>query len=237
MPKSSFVLYLDYRKHLDLIQDDSDFRRLIEAIFAYCEYGEEPSNLSPIATMAFSFIRANLDRDNIKYESVKEKRKESGRLGGIARASKAKQNVANEANANFAKQNVANEAVNATATATGTATATATATDTVKYNTPYTPQGDSVSKEEYSDEFEIFWREYPNKNSGKKKAYSSFKTAMKKTTMAELMRSLDAHKRSSQWTKDDGKFIPHATTWLNGERWTVELEPEYKPSDRWRGAI
>ena len=141
MPKSSFVLYLDYRKHLDLIQDDSDFRRLIEAIFAYCEDGEEPSNLSPIATMAFSFIRANLDRDNIKYESVKEKRKESGRLGGIARASKAKQNVANEANAKFAKQNVANEAVNATATAT------------VKCYTPYTPQGDRVSKEEYSDEF------------------------------------------------------------------------------------
>ena len=51
------------------------------------------------------------------------------------------------------------------------------------------------------------------------------------------MRSLDAHKRSSQWTKDGGAYIPHATTWLNGERWTVELEPEYKPSDRWRGAI
>ena len=112
MPKSSFVLYLDYRKHLDLIQDDSEFRRLIEAIFAYCEDGEDPSNLSPIATMAFSFIRSNLDRDNIKYESVKEKRKESGRLGGLARASKDKQSVANEANANFAKQNVANEADN-----------------------------------------------------------------------------------------------------------------------------
>lgn len=73
MPKSSFVLYLDYKKHFDLIQDDTDFRRLIEAIFAYCEDGSEPSNLSPVAEMAFSFIRANLDRDNGKYNETKEK--------------------------------------------------------------------------------------------------------------------------------------------------------------------
>lgn len=106
-----------------------------------------------------------------------------------------------------------------------------------KKNTTYPPKGDSVAKEEYSDEFEMFWREYPNKNSGKKKAYSSFKTAMKKTKLADIMKSLDAHKRLSQWTKDGGAYIPYATTWLNGERWTVELEPEYKTSDRWAGAI
>lgn len=75
MPKSSFVLYLDYKKHFDLIQDDGDFRRLIEAIFAYCEDGSEPYNLSPVAEMAFSFVRANLDRDNGKYNETKDRRK------------------------------------------------------------------------------------------------------------------------------------------------------------------
>lgn len=63
MPKSSFVLYLDYKKHFDLIQDDTDFRRLIEAIFAYCETGTEPSDLSPVALMAFSFIRAEINKE------------------------------------------------------------------------------------------------------------------------------------------------------------------------------
>ena len=91
-------------------------------------------------------------------------------------------------------------------------------------NTPLTPQGGRRAVvEEYSDEFELFWREYPNHNSGKKKAYSAFKRALKKATLAELLKSLDAHKKSSQWTKDGGAYIPHATTWLNGERWTVEL--------------
>lgn len=116
MPKNSFVLYLDYKKHFDLIQDDGDFRRLIEAIFAYCEDGREPSNLSPVAEMAFSFIRANLDRDNEKYQTVKEKRKESGRLGGLAKANNAKQSLANASNA---KQNLANLADTVTDTATG----------------------------------------------------------------------------------------------------------------------
>ena len=91
-------------------------------------------------------------------------------------------------------------------------------------NTPLTPQGGKrAAAEEYSDDFELFWREYPNHNSGKKKAYSAFKRALKKATLAELLKSLDAHKKSSQWTKDGGAYIPHATTWLNGERWTVEL--------------
>lgn len=75
MSKNSFVLYLDYKKHFDLIRDDKDFRHLIEAIFAYCENGSEPSDLSPVARMAFSFVRANLDRDNGKYNETKERRK------------------------------------------------------------------------------------------------------------------------------------------------------------------
>lgn len=127
MPKSSFVLYLDYKKHFDLIQDDTDFRRLIEAIFAYCETGTEPFDLSPVALMAFSFIRANLDRDSDKYEAVKEKRKEAGRLGGLAKASNAKQMVAKASNA---KQSLANVAD--TVTVTGTVDCN---------NTPLTPHG------------------------------------------------------------------------------------------------
>lgn len=211
--KNSFVLYLDYKQHLDLIQDDGDFRRLIEAIFNYCETGQEPSDLSAVAKMAFSFIRSNLDRDNEKYEAAKEKRREAGRLGGLAKASNARNAKQNVANASNAKQSLANVAV------------TVTGTDTVDCNnTPHTPQGGRrAASEEYSDDFELFWHEYPNHNSGKKKAYTAFKRALKKVSLAELLKSLDEHKKSSQWTKDGGEYIPHATTWLNGERWTVKM--------------
>lgn len=89
---------------------------------------------------------------------------------------------------------------------------------------PHTPQGGRrAASEEYSDDFELFWHEYPNHNSGKKKAYTAFKRALKKVSLAEILKSLDEHKKSSQWTKDGGEYIPHATTWLNGERWTVKM--------------
>lgn len=95
---------------------------------------------------------------------------------------------------------------------------------TEENNTPHTPQGGRrAASEEYSDDFELFWHEYPNHNSGKKKAYAAFKRALKKVSLAELLKSLDEHKKSSQWTKDGGAYIPHATTWLNGERWTVKM--------------
>jgi hypothetical protein len=34
------------------------------------------------------------------------------------------------------------------------------------------------------------------------------------------------HKRSAQWSKDNGQYIPHAATWLNGKRWEDNLTPE-----------
>lgn len=237
MPKNSFVLYLDYKKHFDLIQDDGDFRRLIEAIFAYCEDGSEPSNLSPVAEMAFSFVRANLDRDNEKYQTVKEKRKESGRLGGLAKASNAKQSLANASNAKHCLANLAD-------------------TDTVTVdcnNTPPTPHsgkqeaGTSLlsmcapsaspsggctpigvqtngRKKAYSDDFEKFWEKYPRKvNKGA--AWKAWQKAKKSGILPDvesLIEALRWRQLEPDWEKDGGKYIPHAATWLNASGWEDE---------------
>ena len=80
--KKSFILYFDYRKHLDLITDNNDFRILIEAIFDYNEHGVLPQNLSPVAMMAFSFIKTNMDRDNDKYQNKVVANRENGKKGG-----------------------------------------------------------------------------------------------------------------------------------------------------------
>ena len=39
------------------------------------------------------------------------------------------------------------------------------------------------------------------------------------------MRALETQKKSDQWQRDNGAFIPHASTWLNQQRWEDELEP------------
>lgn len=38
------------------------------------------------------------------------------------------------------------------------------------------------------------------------------------------MQSLEVQVNSKQWTKDNGQFIPHPSTWLNQSRW--EDEPD-----------
>ena len=72
-------------------------------------------------------------------------------------------------------------------------------------------------------DFEIFWNAYPRK-AGKSKAESAF--AKVTVPLQTLLTALDKQKKSTQWTKDNGQFIPHPATWLNGKRWEDQLEPD-----------
>lgn len=102
--KNSFVLYTDYRQHIELLSVNEK-AQLLDALFKYAD-GEEVE-LEGMALMAFSFIRAQMDRDNEKYEKTCQRRREAGAKGGRANA---KQNEAKQANASFAKQAQANQA-------------------------------------------------------------------------------------------------------------------------------
>jgi hypothetical protein len=93
--KKSFVLYCDYKKHFSLLSSE-DQGRLLMAIFDYVESGAEPQ-LEAMPLMAFSFIRAQLDRDIEKYAETCRKRREAGRQGG--RPPKPKDNEENQTEA------------------------------------------------------------------------------------------------------------------------------------------
>lgn len=85
--KKSFVLYCDYRKHFSLLSPEEQ-GCLIMAIFEYVETGAEPV-LEAMPLMAFSFIRAQLDRDFASYAETCKRRAEAGRRSGEARRAKA----------------------------------------------------------------------------------------------------------------------------------------------------
>ena len=110
--KTSFVLYHDIREPVDMLTDE-ERGKLFSAILNYSEYGELP-DFKGALQMAFAFIRTALDRDAEKWEDKRQKRVESGRLGGIRSGEARRQHEANEANASETKQtkqNQANEAV------------------------------------------------------------------------------------------------------------------------------
>lgn len=67
--------------------------------------------------------------------------------------------------------------------------------------------------------FEDFWQVYPKKV-GKGQARIAFRSAIKKATKDELISSAQAF--AQQHAATDKQFVPHASTWLNGERWLDE---------------
>ena len=81
--KKSMLFYLDYRQHLELLSN-ADCGALVKALLRYA-VGEEVPELRGAAAMAFSFMRAQLDRDNAQYEVQCERAREAGRKGGRPR--------------------------------------------------------------------------------------------------------------------------------------------------------
>lgn len=76
----------------------------------------------------------------------------------------------------------------------------------------------------YDRSFENFWSTYPNKT-GKKKAYGIWKK-MKPSERVEAVKVLPSHIESEQWTQENGRFIPHPSTWLNRGGWEDEVKPQ-----------
>ena len=70
------------------------------------------------------------------------------------------------------------------------------------------------------DGFETFWNAYPRKVA-KAEARKAWKqTEAIRPDMDTLLHAIKAACRTEQWMKNNGSFIPHAATWLRGERWS-----------------
>lgn len=72
--------------------------------------------------------------------------------------------------------------------------------------------------------FPKFWKLYPNK-----KGKAAAEKAWKKLKVTDDLFTLIAQGLAKQcvspgWTKDNGQYIPHPATWLNGKRWEDEVQ-------------
>jgi predicted phage replisome organizer len=75
-----------------------------------------------------------------------------------------------------------------------------------------------------TDRFNEFWTLYPKKVSKTTALKAWNKLKIDDDLVRIILTSLEKQKKSAQWTKDNGQFIPNPTTWLNQERWEDELE-------------
>jgi hypothetical protein len=97
-----------------------------------------------------------------------------------------------------------------------------TNTDTDTERKPLQKQDSNVTvtlQEKKPNYFDAFWKEYPRK---KNKGYAERvwgRLKVSKELMADIMNGLYRAEESIDWTKDNGQYIPHPSTWLNAKGW------------------
>lgn len=71
--------------------------------------------------------------------------------------------------------------------------------------------------------FDRFWKAYPRKvnKPGAQKAFA--KLNPDEELLKTMLTAIDKQKGSAQWQENNGQFIPHPATWLNGRRWEDDL--------------
>lgn len=71
--------------------------------------------------------------------------------------------------------------------------------------------------------FDVFWKDYPRKVS-KPHARRAWAAALRRGVRAgQILRGMEPWLLA--WEGSDPKFVPHAATWLNGERWNDDPTP------------
>ena len=80
--------------------------------------------------------------------------------------------------------------------------------------------------DDYTDDFELFWNVYPKKV-GKKDAFNAFKKA--KQPIQLLIHAVQEQMQTDQWQKENGRFIPNPSTWLNQGRWDDQVVKYQNP--------
>lgn len=99
-----------------------------------------------------------------------------------------------------------------------------------------TPDKDK-DKEESKDSpgFAEFWQEYPNHSAkaSAMKAWGKIPAELHPAIMAAVF----VQRISAAWTKDNGQFVPHAATWLNGKRWEDQQPANAANTNLFAGAL
>ena len=80
--------------------------------------------------------------------------------------------------------------------------------------------------------FDLFWLSYPKKVS-KQTALKAFKKLKPTKELTDLIiASVNEHKNTNGWKKENGQFIPYPATFLNAHGWEDELTPKNIPKEK-----
>lgn len=88
-------------------------------------------------------------------------------------------------------------------------------------NTESTQRVQQRSKNTFAEDFEKFWGTYPScpRKTKKTEAAKTFEKHKSNFDLGVLLAILELQKKSDDWIKNDGQFVPAPQAWLNQRQW------------------
>jgi general stress protein YciG len=149
-----------------------------------------------------------------EVENDRRKKAEAGRKGGLARANA---NSTSQARAKASAQAPASDVLDPPTRPDPTNNKTSSSTAAPSTATPKPGSDDDPN-------FVRFWAAYPRRV-GKGQARRAWATALKKGADPDAVIEA-ASRHAARCGNQDPQYIPHPSTWLNGERWGDAPDPE-----------
>ena len=204
MARSYLKVYFDFEERTDEL-NDGEKGRLLLALLRYAVTGVKPT-LTGNERFAFSILKGEIDRDIASYDA----KVANGRLGG--RPSKEQKTKENQTKPKITKAKPNETEINLNLKNKNNKNNIKEDVININVKPPIIPLM-----------FDTFWAAYP-KHQDKQGAKKAFEKLNVDQTLLDLMLSaIAAWKRTDQWTKDNGQYIPMPATWLNRRRWEDDI--------------
>lgn len=199
---------------LDVTQDLSaeEKGRLIDAVVTYAAGGDYESLLCGPEKIAFRFLKGQVDRN----KAIAEKRANAGSNKTKPAQTNDNKQEQTETNDNKPEQ-----------------------TETNLLKEKEKEKEKDKEKEKNKEEqrarekaFDSFWAAYPRKEAKSVAKAAFLKIGPDADLLEKMLSAVEAWKKSDQWTRDGGQYIPHPATWLNQRRWEDEPPKPAHPGAR-----
>lgn len=190
-----FCCYHSYLKKCEKLSDQ-ELGRLFRALMVFSATGER-AELTGRECIAFDFIADDIDRAKETYAEKCRKNAESGAAGAEARWHSDRHKTDGENSDRHFEHGENGQN---------------------KYKDKYKNK-DKETSSLTDNRFEQFWQAYPRKV-GKGNARQAWaKIKMTDDLFDTILNAVEQQKQWEQWQRDNGQYIPHPATWLNGQRW------------------
>lgn len=226
MAKPGIMLYFDILDPIRVLPD-ADKGRLLVAMLEYGQSGKVPQFEGMLA-LAWGFVQPSLDRDDEAYQNSVLQRKYAAFCKQRAARDLPKipfeewMDMSDDERLWRSKND--NEPLRAVAPVSSrypTTTTTSTTTSSTTTTSTTTPTATAECGGGQENDFYQLWVQYPEERRGSRQiAAEAFRQEITSSeSAATALENLAQWKRSEQWTKEGGRYVPYLDNWLIRGTW------------------